>query len=142
MAPPHTAPSSHGTSAYGAFLTWRLPQRAPSSHGTFLTWHLPHTAPSSYGTFLTRQAADAIIHQPGVRQMLLFQKAIAEGGRSMLYECSQIADHMQVCAVAGDAKGEKKHDDRLGFLTPILKGFLTEAGKEAADLGIQARLIA
>jgi len=29
-------------------------------------------------------------------------------------------------------------DERLAFLTPILKGFLTEAGKEAADLGIQA----
>ena len=29
-------------------------------------------------------------------------------------------------------------DERLAFLTPILKGFLTEVGKEAADLGIQA----
>jgi len=28
-------------------------------------------------------------------------------------------------------------DARMGFLTPILKGFLTEAGKEAADMGIQ-----
>ena len=31
----------------------------------------------------------------------------------------------------------QEHDDRLGFLTPILKGFLTEAGKEAADHGLQ-----
>ena len=28
-------------------------------------------------------------------------------------------------------------DDRMGFLTPILKGFLTECGVEAASLGVQ-----
>lgn len=28
-------------------------------------------------------------------------------------------------------------DDRLGFMTPILKGFLTEMGCEAASLGVQ-----
>lgn len=30
-----------------------------------------------------------------------------------------------------------KYDDKLGFLTPILKGFLTELGQEAAHLGMQ-----
>ena len=29
------------------------------------------------------------------------------------------------------------HDDALGFYTPILKGFLTEMGLEAANLGMQ-----
>ena len=28
-------------------------------------------------------------------------------------------------------------ENRLGFMTPILKGFLTERGIEAANLGIQ-----
>jgi len=45
---------------------------------------------------------------------------------------------MGVCEGKGDHKGAKVIDERLAFLTPILKGFLTEAGKEAADLGIQA----
>merc|ERR1719240_2432336 len=45
---------------------------------------------------------------------------------------------MQDCEAAGDEKGAKYYDEKLAFLTPILKGFLTEAGKEAADLGIQA----
>merc|ERR1719240_2503259 len=45
---------------------------------------------------------------------------------------------MEDCEAAGDAKGAHEIDERLGFLTPILKGFLTELGKEAADLGIQA----
>lgn len=81
--------------------------------------------------------ADAIIHQPSVRTMLLTQKAVAEGGRSMVYECAKIADHMQQAEEAGDLKRAKEMDSKLGFLTPILKGFLTEVGKEAADLGIQ-----
>ena len=34
------------------------------------------------------EVADAIIWQPAVRQMLLTQKAVAEGGRSMVYECA------------------------------------------------------
>lgn len=31
----------------------------------------------------------------------------------------------------------KKLDDKLGFLTPILKGFLSESGVEASNMGIQ-----
>ena len=34
------------------------------------------------------EVADAIIWQPAVRQMLLTQKAVTEGGRSMVYECA------------------------------------------------------
>jgi hypothetical protein len=37
----------------------------------------------------------------------------------------------------GDQKTHDKIDDKLGFYTPILKGFLTEMGIEAANLGIQ-----
>uniref|UniRef100_A0A7S0J4K6 Acyl-CoA dehydrogenase/oxidase C-terminal domain-containing protein n=1 Tax=Calcidiscus leptoporus TaxID=127549 RepID=A0A7S0J4K6_9EUKA len=82
--------------------------------------------------------ADAIIHHPAVRTMLLTQKAIAEGGRSMVYECAMLADKMFDAEKAGDDAAAKHIDERLAFLTPILKGFLTEAGKEAADLAIQA----
>ena len=90
------------------------------------------------GTKLPDAVADPIIWQPSVRTMLLTQKAVAEGGRSMLYECALLGDRMQECKDKGDEKGAHAIDERLGFLTPILKGFLTEAGKEAADLGIQA----
>ena len=89
------------------------------------------------GTVEPDSIADPIIHHASVRSMLLFQKCVAEGGRSMLYECAQIADKMQACEASGDLKGAKAYDERLGFLTPILKGFLTEAGKEAADHGLQ-----
>ena len=81
--------------------------------------------------------ADPIIVHPDVRRMLLTQKAIAEGGRSMVFECGLLNDKMMNAEVVGDAKGAKKADDKMGFLTPILKGFLTESGIEAARMGIQ-----
>jgi hypothetical protein len=81
--------------------------------------------------------ADAIIHHPQVRKLLLLQKAVAEGGRSMVYECALLADKMREAEVSGDQKLADSYDDQLGFLTPILKGFLTEKGLQAASAGIQ-----
>ena len=81
--------------------------------------------------------ADALIWHPDVRRMLLTQKAIAEGGRYMVYDALKIADHMFHAGTVGDEAGYKASDLRLGFFTPILKGFLTELGLEAANLGIQ-----
>ena len=83
------------------------------------------------------QVADALIHHADVRRMLLTQKAIAEGGRGMLYYAARLADHMVEGHTEGDQKKIDKYDDKLGFLTPILKGFLTELGFEAANLGMQ-----
>ncbi len=83
------------------------------------------------------QVADALIWHPDVRRMLLTQKAIAEGGRAMIYGASKIADKMFNAVTEGDQAAYKKYDDELGFYTPILKGFLTEMGLEAANLGIQ-----
>lgn len=81
--------------------------------------------------------ADAIIEHPDVRRMLLTQKAIAEGGRSMIYECALLADKLIEAEMSGDDAARRAVDDKMGFLTPILKGFLTEKGVEAANLGIQ-----
>ncbi len=83
------------------------------------------------------KVADAIIHHADVRRMLLTQKAFAEGGRAMIYFAAQYADHMTNGIIENDAKKYKLWDDKLGFFTPILKGFLTEMGLEAANLGMQ-----
>jgi alkylation response protein AidB-like acyl-CoA dehydrogenase len=83
------------------------------------------------------QVADALIHHADVRRMLLTQKAIAEGGRAMLYYAARLADHMVEGHMDDDQKKTDAYDDKLGFLTPILKGFLTELGNEAAYLGMQ-----
>jgi alkylation response protein AidB-like acyl-CoA dehydrogenase len=82
-------------------------------------------------------AADAIIHHGDVRRMLLTQKAIVEGGRALLYHAGKLADHLMVAVAKGDEAARLRWDDRLGFLTPILKGFLTELGNECANLGMQ-----
>ena len=81
--------------------------------------------------------ADSLIHHADVRRMLLTQKAIAEGGRAMLYDAARLADHMVEGHLSGDEKKANAYDDKLGFLTPILKGFLTELGFEAANHGMQ-----
>ncbi len=81
--------------------------------------------------------ADALIWHADVRRMLLTQRAVAEGARAMIYHAAKLADNM----VAGIAEGNKakyeEFDDRLGFYTPILKGFITELGLEAANIGMQ-----
>ena len=78
--------------------------------------------------------ADAIIEHPDVRRMLLTQRAIAEGGRAMVTYASQFADVYR----AGKTEDAKKEaETRLGFCTPILKGFITELGVEAANHGVQ-----
>ncbi|EKF73257.1 acyl-CoA dehydrogenase [Alcanivorax hongdengensis A-11-3] len=81
--------------------------------------------------------ADSLIHHGDVRRMLLKQKAVAEGGRAMIYFAAQYADKMISAAQADNDEEYKKWDDELGFLTPILKGFLTEKGLEVANDGMQ-----
>ena len=89
------------------------------------------------GTKNPEKPADPIIVHPDVRRMLLTQKCIAEGGRAMIYECALLADLMKEAEARGDKETAKLIDDDMGLLTPILKGFLTETGVEAANLGIQ-----
>jgi alkylation response protein AidB-like acyl-CoA dehydrogenase len=83
------------------------------------------------------KAADALHYHADVRRMLLTMRAIAEGGRAMLYHAGMYADHMTDAVVAKDEKQREYWDDKLGFFTPILKGFLTELGCEAAGHGMQ-----
>lgn len=80
------------------------------------------------------KVADPIIVHPDVRRMLMTQKAFSEGGRAMIYYTAKLVDNIEM------AKTEKERqyaDDQLGFITPILKAFLTEIGSESANHGLQ-----
>lgn len=80
------------------------------------------------------KAADPIIVHPEVRKLLLTQKAFAEGGRALIYLSAMqvdISEHSQ----DGDARAEA--ENLLALLTPIAKAFLTEAGFESANHGLQ-----
>jgi len=80
------------------------------------------------------QVADPIIVHPDVRKMLMTQKAISEGGRAMIYYTAKIVDDI---SMAKTEEERQAADDRLGFITPILKAFLTELGSESANHGLQ-----
>jgi len=79
-------------------------------------------------------AADPIIVHPDVRRMLLTQKAFAEGGRMMVHLTAKQVDILQHAETEEERKAA---DDKLSFLTPIAKAFLTEVGYESANLGLQ-----
>jgi len=78
--------------------------------------------------------ADPIIVHPDVRKMLMTQKAVSEGGRAMIYYAAQLVD---IIETSKSEQAIKDADDKLGFITPILKAFLTELGLECANHGVQ-----
>ncbi|WDE10062.1 acyl-CoA dehydrogenase C-terminal domain-containing protein [Thalassomonas haliotis] len=80
------------------------------------------------------KVADPIIVHPDVRKMLMTQKAISEGGRAMIYYTAKLVDDIESAKTEDERKAA---DDRLGFITPILKAFLTELGCESASHGMQ-----
>jgi len=74
--------------------------------------------------------ADPIIVHPDVRRLLLSQRAVVEGGRALIYHAGQPVDRAQGGRDA-DAQAE------LDFLTPIVKGLLTELGFDAVNQALQ-----
>lgn len=77
--------------------------------------------------------ADPIIHQPDVRKMLLTQKAITEGCRALALLYAQQMDIERFA----DEQEKRKAKSVISFLTPIVKGFMTDMGTEMGNLGIQ-----
>jgi len=88
-----------------------------------------HSMRALTGTKNPDKPADAIIHHAGVKHQVLFCKAISEAGRAFVMDMARIQDLIDA---TDDAKVAKALDAELGVLTPIAKGFLTEAGCEAA----------
>lgn len=83
------------------------------------------------GTKEPNQPADAIIHHADVRRLLLTQKAFVEGARSMVYHTARYADKLNEAVIKGDQEQIEHWDDKMGFFTPVLKGFLTELSIES-----------
>jgi len=81
------------------------------------------------------QPADPIIVHPDVRRMLLTQKSISEGGRALVASLAQLVDITHAKNVSQESKITA--EQRLAFLTPIAKAFLTETALECTSHGIQ-----
>jgi hypothetical protein len=78
--------------------------------------------------------ADPIIVHADIRRMLLTCRALSEGGRVLALQAAmqvEVIEHSQ-------DEAERKHaDELLGFLTPIVKGCLTEWANECAYHALQ-----
>lgn len=86
------------------------------------------------GAKAPEKEADPIIVHPAVRNMLLTQKAYAEGARALVYLLALYADVVE----KGESEQQRKDaDNLLSLLTPIAKAFLTETGSESAKHGVQ-----
>ncbi|MBS3895634.1 acyl-CoA dehydrogenase C-terminal domain-containing protein [Silanimonas sp.] len=78
--------------------------------------------------------ADPIIVHADIRRMLLTSKALAEGGRLLSYHAATLVDIMERST---DEAERKQADDLLSFLTPIVKGCLTEWSVECTYNSLQ-----
>jgi alkylation response protein AidB-like acyl-CoA dehydrogenase len=73
--------------------------------------------------------ADPIIVHPDVRRMLLKGKAFTEGARALSYFAGMQLD---IANKSKDADEQKRADDLVALLTPILKAYQTDMGLEIA----------
>jgi len=69
--------------------------------------------------------ADLLLVHPDVRRMLLEVRAFNEGARALLVWIALTQDEARH---APDGKARQAADDRLGLMTPVLKGVFTDYG--------------
>jgi alkylation response protein AidB-like acyl-CoA dehydrogenase len=73
--------------------------------------------------------ADPIIVHPDVRRMLMEARAWNEAGRALVLWGAFLVD---LTRHSPDEQERQQFDDLLGLLTPVIKGYLTDKGFEAA----------
>ena len=86
------------------------------------------------GAKFPEKPADPLIVHPDIRRMLLTQKAFAEGCRLLgLYAYTQEDIHKH----SPDAAERERAEAIVSFLTPIVKGLLTETANECTYHALQ-----
>ncbi|MFQ5984231.1 MAG: acyl-CoA dehydrogenase [Alphaproteobacteria bacterium] len=75
-----------------------------------------------------------LVEHADVRRMLLTMKALAEATRALAYD---VAGRLDVAKRHRDLEVRRQAWQRVELLTPVIKAFGTDAGVEAASLGIQ-----
>jgi len=78
--------------------------------------------------------ADPIIVHPDVRRMLMQARAWNEAGRALVLWGALLVDLVRR---SPDEQERSEADDLLGLLTPVIKGYLTDKGFQAAVLAQQ-----
>jgi hypothetical protein len=77
------------------------------------------------GVKAPEKAADPLLVHPDVRRMLLEIRAFNEAARALMISAALTEDEAHG---SPDANARKTADERLGLLTPVLKGVLTDIG--------------
>ena len=109
-----------------------LMERAYQNALTYSKDRLQMRAPT--GAKFPDKAADPIIVHPDVRRMLLTCKALTEGGRLMALDAALLLD---VLERDSDEHKREQAEQLLSFLTPIVKGCLTEWSVECTYHALQ-----
>ncbi|MGH8212877.1 MAG: acyl-CoA dehydrogenase family protein, partial [Rhodanobacteraceae bacterium] len=78
--------------------------------------------------------ADPLIVHGDVRRMLLTQKSLIEGGRALALYAATLVD---IQHRSNDEAERKRAEALVSFLTPIVKGMLTEDAIECTNLALQ-----
>ena len=76
----------------------------------------------------------AIVRHPDVRRMLLTMRALTEAARALAYYA---AGQLDVAKRHPDAEARARAQGIVDLLVPVVKGWGTEVGSEAAALGVQ-----
>ncbi len=88
---------------------------------------------SSTGAKDLDQEQTLIINHPDVKRMLLHQKAIVEGSVSLIIQASKYLDQELI----SEREDRAYYNALLELLTPVVKTYPAEKGKEAVDTGLQ-----
>lgn len=80
------------------------------------------------------QTADPIIVHPDVRRLLLQSRAFVEGARALAMYVSML---FSVQNASADEKEREEAADLSQLLTPVIKGYFTDKGFEAANASMQ-----
>lgn len=75
-----------------------------------------------------------IIQHPDVRRMLLKMKSHVEGMRSLIYYHGYLED---LKSITDDEEEKAKYQGMIEFLTPIVKGYVTDRAFEICGEGVQ-----
>lgn len=88
----------------------------------------------SAGSGLSADEAEPIIAHPDVRRMLMICRSFSEGARAL---CLWTSLNLDVAERHADADTRRRHADLVAFLTPIIKGYLSDVAEEVTSTAMQ-----
>jgi len=88
----------------------------------------------SYRSQMSANEAEAIIVHPDVRRMLMFCKSFSEGARAF---CLWTSMHFDISKRHVDADVRHRHAALVAFLTPIVKGYISDVAERSTSTALQ-----